>query len=165
MRRVLPAVFCFLITAAAYAQPLFNAVTNPVQPDPAIARVFGDPPSIRTRQVTLNAQYFAAQAGTPGASLIVNLFPDLTVTALHDVVEQGESATKWRGRLAGQNQWGRAILAVNGGHIAGLVQKDGRVFLIKPITDQVHLVSEVRQRDFPIEAMPLTPGTFQRAQQ
>ena len=164
MRRLLPAVFSVLIAASAHAQPLFNAVANPVQPNQAIARVFGDPPTIRSRQVTLNAQYFAAQAASASGELVINLFPDFTVTALHDVVEQGSDATKWRGPLSGQSLWGRAILAVSGSHIAGLVQKDGRVFLIKPITEQVHLVSELRQHDFPIEAQPLASPAIDRTQ-
>jgi hypothetical protein len=153
---------CFVLLVSAVsleAQQLFSANPNPVQPHPGLVALFGGEPSVRVRQTTLNTNYFVNTFNNAQGELTINLFPDFVVTSKRGVVTtEGQGRYTWRGNVEGANFYGRAILAVVGNQIAGTVQKDGRTFLIRPITNNVQVVSEVNGSGFPDELTESTLG-------
>lgn len=128
------------------AQQLFSANPNPVQPHTGLVKLFGGEPVVNTFN---NAQ----------GELTINIFPDFVVTSKRNVVTtEGQGKYTWRGTVEGANFYGRAILAVVGNQIAGTVQKDGKTFLIRPVSNNVQVVSEVNSSGFPDELIESTAG-------
>lgn len=158
--RVFAVLVSLLVSAVALdGQQLFSPVNDPVQPHSGLVSLFGGQPTIRGRQTTLNVNYFVNTFNASNGGLTINLFPDMVVTSKRSVVtNDGQGQYTWRGTVEGANFYGRAVLAVVGNQIAGTVQKDGKTFLIRPITNNVQVVSEVNQAGFPSELEPVEPG-------
>ncbi|HYH07537.1 MAG TPA: zinc-dependent metalloprotease family protein [Thermoanaerobaculia bacterium] len=157
--RVFGLCLSLLVSAVSlHAQQLFSANPNPVQPHAGLVALFGGEPSARVRQTTLNTNYFVNTFNNAQGDLTINLFPDVVVTSKRSVVTNpGQGRYTWRGTVEGANFYGRAVLAIVGNQIAGTVQKDGKVFLIRPVSDSVQVISEVNQTNFPDEAEPIDP--------
>ncbi|HEX7155157.1 MAG TPA: zinc-dependent metalloprotease family protein [Thermoanaerobaculia bacterium] len=159
MRQLLVVVVLTLVCGAAQADDLFNPVGDPVQPVAAIANILGGAPEIRSRQVTVDHAYFAAQAAAEGPSeLVINLFPDVILHSQREKIVRKGNTIQWTGTVEGANVYGKAIFAVTGDIVVGLVQRDRRVFLVRPVTLHVLQVTEIRQRLLPQGGIPvLTP--------
>ena len=157
--RIFGLFLSLLVSAVSlHAQQLFSANPNPVQPHSGLVALFGGEPSVRVRQTTLNTNYFVNTFNNAQGELTINLFPDFVVTSKRGVAtNEGQGRYTWRGTVEGANFYGRAVLAVVGNQIAGTVQKDGKVFLIRPVSDNVQVVSEVNQSGFQPEAEPIDP--------
>ena len=155
----------FVLAAAcvsADAQQLFFPVQEPVQPIPAIAGIMAGAPEAQARQVRVNEAYFLAQAEADGPSeLVVNLFPDVVVHSKREKIVRKGDTLLWTGTVEGPNVFGKAIFAVTGKIVVGLVQRDRRMFLIRPITTGVLHIGEIRQRLLPPEGIPVdAPNLF-----
>ena len=113
---------------------------------------------VRSRPVTINpaAWPIARRAGAPPAprSLVLNLFDDVSLTAVLDRTDPARDGLTWVGRVAGrEHSW--VTLAVVDGVMAGSIIMPGAVYEIRHAGGGVYDVGEVDQSRFPPEAEPV----------
>jgi hypothetical protein len=88
-------------------------------------------------------------AGRAAASITLNLFPDVCVTAERDkATDLADGKVEWIGHAKGAAA-DKAILVVDGAVMVGTVSIGGRTFQIRYLGDGVHAVIAVDQSAFP----------------
>jgi hypothetical protein len=146
--------------AASSAQdetpPLFNSV--------AVSQAFrtDDPGPVRTRLVTLNSDQLGP--ARPRAALRLNLFADVTVTAVLDRLEPlAADGVAWIGRVAGDGS-SQVVLVARGGVVFGNISTAGASYQVRHWRDGLHAVHAVDASAFPPEAEPIRVGLPQAPQ-
>jgi hypothetical protein len=130
---------------------------------PAADLLTQDVTVVRQRWVRIDdAPMRAALPPPPGAtpagqSLTLNLFADTRLVAVLDRVEQTETGYVWVGRLPGV-ELSRVTLAVTANIMAGSISTPDTIFVIRHVSDGVHVIQELNRGALPREAPPLIPN-------
>jgi hypothetical protein len=130
-----------------------------------------EPPIVRSRLVAINFGLLANADGSPRAAdesnrtLLLNLFPDISFTAIRDRVEVDSPVSfSWIGTLDGV-ALGQATLVVRDGIMAGTISMPGRLFQVRYLGGGAHAVVELNPGLFPpgAEPIPVYPGSSEAA--
>jgi predicted 3-demethylubiquinone-9 3-methyltransferase (glyoxalase superfamily) len=120
-----------------------------------------DPTIVRTRFVDVNLGLLAGAGDRSGEAsgvadvLTLNLFEDVTLTALCDHVEANPSGSfSWIGHLQGV-EYGQVILVVRGEMVMGDVSMPGAFYQVRYAGGGVHAIHEIDQTAFPPELPPI----------
>lgn len=146
-----------VVTGVAGAQQE-NLFLDAVAPD--VPLVASRSP-IRERFVTPRFGLFDRSGTTDLAArqdtrLTVNLFVDLTVTAVLDAIDIQEFDLVWSGHVEGR-PGSRVTWSIVGDTLAGEVRLAGALYEIRSAGDGVYVIREVDQTTFPPELEPLVP--------
>jgi hypothetical protein len=115
---------------------------------------------VRSRYVTLNTSLLVGSDGSalslpPGATLSLNLFDDLGLTAVLERVElNAGGGFNWLGHVEGI-PYSQVILVVNGEMVVGNVATPQGVYQVRYAGGGVHAVHEIDQSAFPDEMEPV----------
>jgi hypothetical protein len=120
-----------------------------------------DPTIIRTRFADVNLDLLAGGGDTSSepsgvaSVLVLNLFEDVTFTALYDRLEINPSGSfSWIGHLEGVDR-SQVILVVNGEMVMGDISMPGAFYQVRYAGDGVHVIHEIDQTAFPPELPPI----------
>jgi|GEM_PF-2624182 hypothetical protein len=122
-----------------------------------------DPVILRARPSAINWSALEARHNAPQESrLLLNLFEDVTLTAVLDHLEEGyEGAFIWQGRLEGI-EMSEVLLVANQGILAGKIAWPGSVYTIR-YTGSQHEIAQIDQaalgsglEPIPVDSEPLT---------
>ncbi|PKO12062.1 MAG: hypothetical protein CVU39_25935 [Chloroflexi bacterium HGW-Chloroflexi-10] len=122
-----------------------------------------DPVILRARPIAINWPVLEAEQNTPQESrLLLNLFEDLTLTAVLDRLEAGyEGGFIWQGHLEGV-EMSEVLLAANQGILAGKIAWPGSVYTIR-YSGSEHEIAQIDQvalgsglEPIPVDSAPLT---------
>jgi hypothetical protein len=121
----------------------------------------GDPTIIRTRFVDVNLDLLTDVGDLPGEAsgvadvLTLNLFENVTLTALYDHLEVNPSGSfSWIGHLKGI-EYSRVILVVHGEMVMGNVSTPEALYQVRYAGGGVHAIHEIDQAAFPPELPPV----------
>ena len=120
--------------------------------------------SARGRSPSTRPRGRRAPRGPPPAprSLVLNLFDDVSLTAVLDRIDPARDGLTWVGRVAGrEHSW--VTLAVVDGVMAGSIIMPGAVYEIRHAGGGGYDVGEVDQSRFPPEAEPVPARRFRAA--
>jgi hypothetical protein len=93
---------------------------------------------VRSRYVLVNFDYLKESE-----TIVVNLFNDVSVTAVRDRIEKrSESRYTWFGQVPGRG-YTSVILTVENGDMAGYISINGKVYQVRPLGNEIHVVSEL----------------------
>lgn len=141
-----------LVAGSGYAFPnLFSEA--PADSQANFQREAGS--DIRRRAVRIESARLGTKAAPPSATVVLNLFPDATYTALLDQAGRLESGGRyWTGRLKEVSS-GTVSLVIRDGALIGTVNSGESLFLIRPDRDGLHIVREVDPATYAPEIEPI----------
>lgn len=119
-----------------------------------------DPTIVRSRPVAINLHLLAQADGSPrqwapGGALKLNLFDDVSFTALFDRVElNAPNSFAWIGRIDGIDL-SQVILVVRDQIMMGSISMPGALYQIRYAGGGLHAVHELNPGAFPPEQPPL----------
>ena len=133
--------------------------------DAAIVESSGNLPAgptiIRTRLVEPNFDLLGGAYDSRAADvLVLNLFDDVTFTAVLDRAESNPSGSlSWIGQLV-DVEYGSVVLVVKDEVMVGSVVMPGAFYRVSYVGDGVHAISEMNSEAFPpeLEPIPVTPS-------
>jgi peptidyl-Asp metalloendopeptidase len=129
--------------ASAQSGGLFSAAAAPVGAAPETSATV-----VRRRPVTVNFSQLTS------ASVVLNLFDNVSLTATRDRLEPSPSGgTVWVGRISG-NSSSSVTLVANGAVLTGTVSTLQTMYQITTASGPVHWVKEIRQAAFLKEQPP-----------
>ena len=119
-----------------------------------------DPGVIRVRYVKVNfdpLQRSTDAERPPKELIILNLFDDVTFSAVMDRIEKRSIGNyTWFGHIDGISL-SNVILVIEGSVMVGNITTPGRIYQVRFLTDGIHIIREIDQSVFPSEAEPLIP--------
>ncbi len=131
---------------AAHHGGLFSEATGKSAPSVPARSTMG-----RNRLVTVDLSPFANPNADGAAMLSLNLFPDVSFTAVHERARINPSGSVvWAGPLQGVTD-GYATLVVNGGVMAGNITMPGASYEVRYAGNGLHTVYEVNPGGYPAE--------------
>ncbi|MDR4504951.1 MAG: zinc-dependent metalloprotease [Candidatus Scalindua sp.] len=120
-----------------------------------------DPTIVRSRYVNVNFTLLAEEKDVASKSqgddslIVLNLFDEVAVTAINERVERRSSSSyTWIGWIP-EREVGQAVLAVEGGHMAGNITIGGKMYQVRSIGNGVHAIYEIDQGAFSDEHPPI----------
>jgi hypothetical protein len=164
--RTAAALFLAVVAVAASARAGAAATPIPLfEPSASAAGTLAVSPPSAARPTVLREQAVSVRwdrlgrEGVAGAeALALNLFSDVTVTALRDRVDQrGAGGYSWFGRIDGAPE-GSVILVVNGALITGNVWTAAATYEIRPTFGGGHVIREIDQSAYPKESCDRFPS-------
>ncbi|MDH4203697.1 MAG: M12 family metallo-peptidase [Phycisphaerae bacterium] len=103
-----------------------------------------DSATVRSRNALVNFDFLKESE-----SIVLNMFHDVSVTALRDRIEtRSENCYTWFGQVPGRGL-SSVILTVEDGDMAGFISIDEMVYQVKPLGNEIHVLSELCPCDFP----------------
>jgi uncharacterized protein YkwD len=111
---------------------------------------------MRQRPVDVRFQSFYSEEGEQGFAdvLILNLFPDVTLTAIQNSVEKsGSEGFAWNGVVEEEGD-SEVTLVVGGARLSGAVELPGAIYHIRPIGSDVHCIREIDPMALPVSKAP-----------
>ncbi len=97
-----------------------------------------DPIIVRSRYVRINLEYLKEIE-----SIVLNLFDDVSISAVRDRVEErSESRYTWFGHVSGRG-YSSVILTIENGDMAGQISIGGWTYHVRPVGNEIHVVSEL----------------------
>lgn len=130
------------VTPAMAVAQLLSDVDPSAVPAARFVREAADPTIARARHVAVD--YTEIAEANPVA---LNLFPDVVLAAVPERVERRATGWTWFGHVGSTAN--RVILTVESGNLAGNVSVNGARYHIRPVSDTVHAVYEVRTGAYP----------------
>ena len=123
-----------------------------------------DPLVVRARRVSIDFEAFAPltdvlERGAAFPVLRLNLFEDVVVESLVELVDLTASGYSWSGGVAG-DPMGSVAVAVNADVVSGVVRTRGRVYMIRSEGSGQYSIREVDRSELPEGAPPLVPRSL-----
>jgi hypothetical protein len=119
---------------------------------------FADQTDMRSRVVTINQAVLrdarAADARVGPPTLLINLFDDVSFTAVRDRIETTAHGFTWIGHIPGVD-FSTVTLATTSGMMAGSIIMPGAVYAIRNAGGVLHEISQIDQSKFLQEAEPI----------
>jgi hypothetical protein len=111
------------------------------------------PTTVRYRVVEINSAVLSGMnrpSSGPGTELLLNLFPDVSLTAVRDRLEPASSPQGfiWIGHVRGMEQSSEVTLVVTDGIVVGNIRNGDRFYEVRYLGNGVHAVIEVDPRRF-----------------
>jgi hypothetical protein len=144
-------VFCFgtgwTVAQTVGEKPIVRELFTAVSPDPLSAQQIQnelDPSLVRWRFVRVDLDRL-----TELESIVLNLFDDVTITAVREKVEhRSEGRYTWFGEVPGE-EFNSVILTIENGDLVGGVRTDGKVYDVRPLGNGFHKVCQLDLSAFP----------------
>ncbi len=156
-------LFIGITTAFAFEsnKELFTEVHQSSDTSVTQEKAEQDPTIVRSRYVKVNFDLLAVEKDVvtesqgDDSSIVLNLFDEVTVTAINERVERRSSSSyTWIGWIP-ESEAGQAVLAVEEGHMAGNITIGGKMYQVMSIGNGVHAIYEIDQSAFPDELPPI----------
>jgi hypothetical protein len=114
---------------------------------------------VRTRFVRVSFDLLEAYEGTAGnqseARLQLNLFDDVSLTAVFDRLDMGYQGSRvWVGHVEGA-EYGQVTLVFRDGVLVGEVRASGKLYQVQYVGDGIHAIHEIDQSALPPDADPM----------
>ena len=120
-----------------------------------------DPVVVRQRQVAVDFGLMAAPDTRPGdrigvqQNLVLNLFEDITVTAVIDHITHNVSGSRsWVGTVQ-DRELSEIVMVVRDGMMMANISFDGHFYQVRYVAPGLHIINEIDQSQFPLELEPI----------
>ena len=114
-----------------------------------------DPTVVRSREVTVDfAQLKTPDSRGDPTSLVLNLFADLSYSAVLDRIDSTAEGFVWVGHIPAV-ELSTVTLATENGVMYGSILTPDAMYVVRPAGDGAHTVVQIDQSRFPPEANPL----------
>src|SRR5262245_2907631 len=145
------------IAGSAAAQGQLNGLFAPAGVDALVPQT--DTTAMRSRSVRVDFDQLRSSAARADASsaIVLNLFPEVILTATLDRVDRTATGFVWVGHVPAVPM-SSVTLSTEGGVLYGSVLTPDGAYIIKPSADDAYVITQIDRSRFRPEAPPLVPG-------